>query len=284
MAEQHIKIPASAGGGDGWGGSLLLRSDYPENLVVDLTDVNFVVPLFLVRLRTFVDWHTAKGRTVKVIPPSDTSVGRYMARMRVHTNAPAGCFVSLPKVKEHDRHEALLPVTCATCDTEAEEVLADLVPILWDYADAAGIPDAVHMAMAELSDNSLDHGENPYGMYMAIQRYPKNKSLRLAVSDLGPGIPGHLRRENPEWGDDAKAIEMALQPGVTGTGESNRGNGLDWTLTELEQAPFIAASINIRSGAGRCRIRVPFEGDRVVTAKNAGFKKGTMISLEFTTR
>lgn len=129
MDERILKIGMLQGGGSGWGGSLALRSDYPEKIVVDLSDVNFVVPLFMIRLRTFIDWHMARQRIVKVIPPDDLSVRNYLARMHVGKDLPPGCF-ELPTVNETDRSEALVPVTRVTKLLEVDALAEMLMPIL----------------------------------------------------------------------------------------------------------------------------------------------------------
>jgi hypothetical protein len=81
VANQDVKrlqLPPFAGSGDDWGGSMPLNHSYPEAIVLDARAIQFVVPTFLLRVRTFIDWHRAEGRDVKVIPPSRAGVRSYL--------------------------------------------------------------------------------------------------------------------------------------------------------------------------------------------------------------
>src|SRR4051812_2626908 len=126
MAEKRVSVPPYAGSGDGWGGSLPLRHDYPTEIVLDLGGRLFVTPTFLLRVRTFVDWHTAEGRTVKVVTPKDVNVSRYLARMHIGEDLPAKTFDKLPAVREADRRDVLIPIK-RLCKLPEVDELADAV-------------------------------------------------------------------------------------------------------------------------------------------------------------
>lgn len=136
------------------------------------------------------------------------------------------------------------------------------------------------MAISELANNGVEHGRNSLGSYVAVQRYPAASTLVIATSDLGKGIPEHIRVENPEWSNDGDAIARVLHSGVTGTGDPHRGNGLPSTIEEIEGSPYIAGTITIRSGHGGCRIRIPAKGKTVVDVSDEAYKKGTVVNVE----
>lgn len=49
--------------------------------------------------------------------------------------------------------------------------------------------------MGELCDNARVHGRNDLGVYVAADRVERpRRSFRLAIADLGIGIPEHIRR------------------------------------------------------------------------------------------
>lgn len=95
------------------------------------------------------------------------------------------------------------------------------------------------MAVSELCGNALQHGrallphEHDLGAYMAADRVEGDtRQFRLAIADLGIGIPEHIRSRHPEWHDDTAAITRALDRGVTGTDDPYRGNGFAEVLDE----------------------------------------------------
>jgi hypothetical protein len=68
--------------------------------------------------------------------------------------------------------------------------------------------------------NALDHGRNPIGAWVAARRITEpRRQVSIAISDLGMGIPEHIRQRYPEWSDDGYAIAQATEEGITGTGK-----------------------------------------------------------------
>jgi hypothetical protein len=144
------------------------------------------------------------------------------------------------------------------------------------------------MAIGELCDNALQHGRNELGAYIAADRVIEpQRELRLAIADLGIGIPEHIRGQHPEWQDDTAAIARALEPGVTGTGDPDRGNGFAEVFHEALETDLVramsAAQIDIRSSKGRVAVKVvggtkQADGQRIPEPR-----RGTWITYTITT-
>jgi hypothetical protein len=119
---------------------------------------------------------------------------------------------------------------------------------------AQQVADPVHMAVSELCDNARQHGRNSLGTYVAADQVGvETGEFRLAIGDLGIGIPEHIRACYPEWQDDTAAIVSALQRGVTGTGDPHRGNGFAEVVDDVNRVLVRAQSavhIEIRSAKG----------------------------------
>jgi hypothetical protein len=80
------------------------------------------------------------------------------------------------------------------------------------------------------------------------------RRLEVAVCDTGIGVLAHLRR-NPAYQhlyNCAQALECALKPGVTGTRDQVRGNGLP-DLLRLSRHTS-AGRLILRSGDGLARV------------------------------
>jgi hypothetical protein len=162
-----------------------------------------------------------------------------------------------------------------------------------DVLQRQGLPfgawgDAMHTAVGELCDNAIQHGTNELGAFVAADRLEGDRvQFRLAIADLGIGIPEHIRARHPEWQDDTAAISRVLQRGVTGTGDPHRGNGFSEVLEAPVQNQLVRANsggrIDIRSANGRVAVEL-FGG--VVRAEGAPVaypRRGTWITYSVIT-
>jgi hypothetical protein len=76
---------------DTWGDWAILREPPPGPVVLDLTYLESVDPLFILRLRAFIDWHGFNGHDVRVVSPRLPAVRTYLARMHLAKDLPARC-------------------------------------------------------------------------------------------------------------------------------------------------------------------------------------------------
>jgi hypothetical protein len=144
-----------------------------------------------------------------------------------------------------------------------------------------------HMAISELCDNAYLHGRNDLGTYVAADRIDEpRREFRLAIADLGIGIPEHIRAQHPEWQDDGAAIARALQRGVTGTGDPHRGNGFSEVVDAAVDRQLVRATsaleIDIRSAHGRVRIEVAGGSVKPGEVPVERPRRGTWISYTVT--
>ncbi|MDE3062857.1 MAG: sensor histidine kinase, partial [Acidobacteriota bacterium] len=79
---------------------------------------------------------------------------------------------------------------------------------------------AVQYCVSELVRNVLEHSESGEGAWVCAQRYLTEDSpsrVAIAVADCGHGIAATLSGAYPQIrDDDMMAIQLAMQPGVTG--------------------------------------------------------------------
>ncbi len=74
-------------------------------------------------------------------------------------------------------------------------------------------------------DNVLNHAETPIGGVVQASTQAEGKYVEFVVADYGVGIPKSLKVR-----DHRKALERAIQEGVTRNSETNQGNGLFGTF------------------------------------------------------
>jgi len=240
-------------GREAFRGDLPLERDIEQPIVVDARALLDCHPMFAIRLRLFLDWHVAAGHPVRVIGPQDERVAQQLVALGAFDGLPEKAVDGLPGATAYGT--ALLAIRRLRAWTDVEEASYAAMEVLHQQAIELAIwGEPVHMAVSELCDNALQHGKNALGAYVAADRVSDEvEHFRLAIADLGIGIPEHIRARHPEWQDDTAAITKALQRGVTGTGDPHRGNGFSEVVDDVNRALVRARSavrIEIRSARG----------------------------------
>jgi anti-sigma regulatory factor (Ser/Thr protein kinase) len=282
----RIKLGRSCGA-DGFNGDLPLDRELEAPIVVDASGLRECHAMFALRLRMFIDWHRGAGHSVTVIAPQDAQTAQGLADLGVADGLDAGV-LRLPEPSP-TRHDAILPLVAFSDYTAVEDVAREGVELLQRQTDPFGSwGDAMYMAISELCNNALQHGRNDLGAYIAADRILEpRRQMRLAIADLGIGIPEHIRARHPEWHDDSAAIGRALEQGVSGTNDPYRGNGFAEVFdaamrTDLVRASS-AADIDLRAGKGRLGVTIA-GGNPVVEQRDVGHpRRGTWITYTVTT-
>ncbi len=278
MEEWTKPLGSHAGEGGGWREELPLSTALPSRLVIDATRLGPCHPMFLLRLRTFVDWHLSAGREVNIVAPERAETRRQFESVRLTAGWPSQVCPGITPQEGPD--QAVVPVTRVVNPTQIDDLAAAARELVhYHLTDVSILGDALHMALSELSANALEHGRNEHGAYVVVQRFTEpRRMIVLAVSDLGIGIPEHLRQQYPEWSDDAFAIAQAMKWGVTGTGDRHRGNGLAETLDRALTTSLHAATLDVQSARGFLRTQVVQGNIKHDPIPPTQFRRGTWIS------
>lgn len=213
-------------------------TDEPERLhgltLIDLEAVSWIDSVGLVLVAIQIDAARTAGREILFTMPASPDVASYMSRMGLadfleRNGLPTDGF---PVVRHRDRRDRLLELTVCEGNVDYSDV-ADLV-----YQKIAGmgyypeVAPAVYAGLMELGENVLEHSGAPRG-FTAAQAYRLGEAdeyLVFSVGDAGVGLRASLSSLGPA--DDVSAVEMALELGVSGTGDPARGQGLP-TVVDL---------------------------------------------------
>ncbi|HUR86952.1 MAG TPA: hypothetical protein VMY78_16585 [Solirubrobacteraceae bacterium] len=133
MGEVTVNVPAYAGDSNRWGDWVILRQPPQETVVLNLEQLTFADPLFVLRLRGFIDWHCSNGHEVRVIRPRASRVRLYLARMGVARELPEGCECDLGAVPEVERSDVLIPIRRLVSNLDGD-ALDDELGALYDGA------------------------------------------------------------------------------------------------------------------------------------------------------
>lgn len=175
-----------------------------------------------------------------------------------------------------------MPVTCMKEFLEVEGVAERTQEILeYQLPDVSPLGHAAFMAMSELCANAIDHGENDLGAFAAVRRVTEPKrQVTIAISDLGIGVPEHIRQCYPEWSDDGWAIAYATKESVSGTDNPHRGVGFSSVFEAALTSSLHAAKMDILSASGFCRIQTVQEIPKIEVLPAARFRRGTWITYD----
>jgi hypothetical protein len=283
MGAIEVNVPATAGNSERWGEWAILRQPPQETVVLNLSRVKFADPLFLLRIRGFIDWHCHNGHGVRVVAPRSAAVRNYLSRMQLDEEVPPNCDCNLRKVASTSRDDVLIPIRRLGSQRDSDALDDELAALLDAQftGDLAGLGEAFTRTVSEMCDNATTHGWSEVGhAYITAQRYKRGRCV-LAIGDLGIGIPAHLRRAFPDLTDDGDAIREASKEGITATGSPHRGIGYQWVIDGLKETAVPCGELRVWSGRGRFRVEVR---DGIQVRRDAwtveGQTVGTWVRLE----
>jgi hypothetical protein len=249
-------VPSDGGTNVWWAEAVTLVPAEPGDLILDLTELEMVDPLFLARLRGLIDLNCASGDEITILPPKEELSRKYLEFMQLASDLPANCACELDSLDVPGSSKVLIPIRRLSTPADVEELeraLGDLYSAHFS-GPLAKLAEAFTRTVGEISDNATTHGKSAVGVsYVAANRYPTG--CILVVGDLGVGIPVHMRKAFPELEDDGDAIRIATHEGTSGTGDPQRGIGYQYVIDGLKNEHIATGELRVWSGKGRFRVQ-----------------------------
>jgi hypothetical protein len=236
-----------------------------ESVVLDLRTVEFVEPAGLCGLAALLEYLTPRCEEVN-LALAGRDVPAYLERMdffrlfggRVRTN------VDVASLEERRRHNPGTLQELINFHTEQEipEIIERISEILENQGYRLKERVAICSVLSEVCANAAEHGASSFGAYAAVQAYHhivsgprrRGEEVLIAIADGGVGVRETLSR-NPKYAEhtttDNDALRLALEMGVSGTGEIGRGGGL---ALVARIAAGVGGSLSLRSGTGRVTV------------------------------
>ena len=140
----------------------------------------------------------------------------------------------------HDPHRMViqvLPATIFHSEDDVERIANDLE--LTPRIGPSNVQSEASGIFYELALNAVQHSQSALGEYAILQCAVGSDGgiiYLVGVADCGIGIPESLR-QNPEFAgvqNDHDAIALATGLHITGTGDSERGVGLDYVVSTVK--------------------------------------------------
>ena len=236
-----------------------------ESVVLDLRTVEFVEPAGLCGLAALLEYLTPRCEEVN-LALAGRDVPAYLERMdffrlfggRVRTN------VDVASLEERRRHNpgTLQELINFYTEQEIPGIIERISEILENQGYRLKERVAICSVLSEVCANAAEHGASSFGAYAAVQAYHhivsgprrRGEEVLIAIADGGVGVRETLSR-NPKYAEhtttDNDALRLALEMGVSGTGEIGRGGGL---ALVARIAAGVGGSLSLRSGTGRVTV------------------------------
>jgi anti-sigma regulatory factor (Ser/Thr protein kinase) len=236
-----------------------------EPVVLDLRTVEFVEPAGLCGLAALLEYLIPRCEEVN-LALAGRDVPAYLERMnffrlfggRVRTN------VDVASLEERRRHNPGTLQELVNFHTEQQipGIIERISEILENQGYRLKERVAICSVLSEVCANAAEHGASSFGAYAAVQAYHhivsgarrRGEEVLLAITDGGVGVRQTLSR-NPKYDEhtttDNDALRLALEMGVSATGEIGRGGGL---ALVARIAADSGGSLSLRSGTGRVTV------------------------------
>lgn len=252
-----------------------------ELVAIDASALQFVSPEDICGLRALIDLAATIADCVTVGCPEDDNVHRYLARMNFYADRPplVRYSRSVPWLRRRDRSRDLVELAMIQTPTDVSQQFERVLNIgAGQFGANSPMTTAFATAVGVAAENSVEHASAPVPAMMAAQRYGPS-TLRLAVVDLGLGIPTTLRR-NPLHRDldDAAAIVRSLDDGVSSITELGRGGGLADMIRKISRVG--SARLKITSGAAEVQHAQTGPVHRAHSLELAEPARGTWLAMQ----
>lgn len=188
-------------------------SDEESGVVIRaLAPIEYVDPSALALLAAWGARMRERGVVVRI---DDSAKSQYGWRVGLLT-ALAGKFPETVEASDHFVRARL------RSELDIERALQHVRPVLHASEDES---DAVGYFLSELLRNVFEHAQSREGAFLAGGWFPNRGRVTLAVADLGLTVPVHFQRRLASELPPANALELALEPLVSGSRDRNRNAG-----------------------------------------------------------
>lgn len=232
---------------ESWSRTLMQRLakelDSESEIVLNAEKVDWISPCGTILLADFAIKRLQRSKKVSIKMPSHQETKQYiissgLLKITQSTNINDAIDANNIQLRLLQRMEPLVP-----------EDLSDFIA-----SQANNVNDdekyLLRMWITELLTNANDHAKSDFGFWVCGRYNPSDHNIRICVADSGIGIKQSLVNANklPKNIDDAKAIEKALEEGMTSRTGKTGGLGLKHISSYVKSH---GGSLTIFSGTGK---------------------------------
>lgn len=206
--------------------SIIEKNISNENITIFIEEF-FLEPLDILILTQFVITQVQRNCTVKIDTNSD-KIKKYLNAIDIVAFCKSN-YIEPQTISVIDSYTAMpiRRVELSTMNTYIE-----LTQKYFKNFCPNKDLDMLNLCLSELINNVYNHSFSKIGAYVFAQYYPKNNMIKIAVSDLGIGIPmsvnNYKKSTNEKILTNRECVSWALKENMTTKSiPQNKGKGLD---------------------------------------------------------
>lgn len=190
-------------------------------------------------------------------------------------------------MEEHESAGRFIPLTQIKNSEELSHFIKEMIPLL--HLQPIQV-DPIRYVVSELVRNVIEHACSQTGAIVSAQYYKKSNRIAIGIVDTGLGIKKTISQSHAAK-THAKAIRLALIPGITGTTKReggtdyNAGAGLFFikTMAKVNHDFFMIYSGNalyklLKSGSNKL-FADPFQ-DKHSKSENLPLWNGAVVGVD----
>jgi anti-sigma regulatory factor (Ser/Thr protein kinase) len=270
-----IEIPLPRLVNEHWSNTTMQRLakelDQYEVVVLNAEKVVWMSPCGTILLADFAMRRLFKSKRVRIRLPSHTDTAKYiensgLLKITRSTNINDAIDANNIQLRLLKKMEPMVPESLSEfIATQANNVNDDEKYLL-------------RMWITELLTNANDHAKSDFGFWVCGRYNPIDHNIRICVADSGIGIKQSLVDADklPRNIDDGKAIEKALEEGMTSRMGKTGGLGLKHISSYVKSH---GGSLTIMSGAARVYL-----ARKTKRIKKHERYQGTIVNVMFNTQ
>jgi anti-sigma regulatory factor (Ser/Thr protein kinase)/anti-anti-sigma regulatory factor len=247
-----------------------------SKVIFDFSRVNFVEPVGIVALSNLIEYFKKIGCSVAFANHSTLNQGtKFLDDSQFFER-----YLKKKVFESSSVRSTTMPLRLIESDRAQEYLLYKLMPWVASSVNMSTKSlESIRVSIEEILHNVKDHSGVGIGCTFA-QHFPKKKTIEIAISDFGNGIPNVVRKKLPNT-LDSDALKLASQEGfTTQSNVQNRGAGLP-TLIKFV-ASKNGGSVRIVSGNGSLSAAPSSQiktGINIVARSEDAFYPGTLVRV-----
>ena len=270
-----IEIPLPRLVNEHWSNTTMQRLakelDQYEVVILNAEKVVWMSPCGTILLADFAMRRLFKSKRVQIRLPSHNETAKYiensgLLKITSSTNINDAIDANNIQLRLLKKMEPMVPESLSEfIATQANDVNDDEKYLL-------------RMWITELLTNANDHAKSDFGFWVCGGHNPIDHNIRICVADSGIGIKQSLVDADklPRNIDDGKAIEKALEEGMTSRMGRTGGLGLKHISSYVKSH---GGSLTIMSGAARVYL-----ARKTKRIKKHERYQGTIVNVMFNTQ